>query len=121
MPKPDDKPSALKKALTTWGLVTKVITGTAATVVVIFATVNWFQPRAVADSQHEGIAQVIAQSAVDATRDGLEAELERVETKLKLYAAIKSSRELTADEELEFGYLLTRHEEITKRLYAKEG
>lgn len=115
----------LKDTLTTWNLVTKAIVGTVGTVIALAATINWFQPRATAETQHGAITQSMdmqfAQSKEDATREGLEAELERVETRLKLYADIKSRRTLTPDEELAFGYLLTRHEEITKRLYAKDS
>lgn len=113
-----------KELATTWNKVTGTITGTAAAVVIGIAVVNWFQPRAEAEAQHLVLAQAAdehaAQQKYEATRDSLEAELERVELGLKLWAQIQNERELTPTEELEFSYLLERREQIVERLYEPE-
>lgn len=113
-----------KELATTWNKVTGSIVGTAAAVVIAISIVNWFQPRATADEQHIQITQAAdeyyAQAKTDANREGLEAELERVELGLKLFAGIQAARDLTPDEELQFGYLLGRHEQILSRLYAAD-
>jgi hypothetical protein len=110
-----------KELATTWNKVTGSIVGTAAAVVIAISIVNWFQPRASAEEQHSQISQdadeYYAQAKMDANRDGLESELERIELGLKLFASIQATRDLTPDEELQFGYLLGRHEQIIARLY----
>lgn len=110
-----------KELATTWNKVTGTIVGTAAAVVIAISVVNWFQPRASAEEQHADIQQsadeYYAQQKMDANREGLEAELERVELALKLFASIQATRDLTPDEDLQMGYLLGRHEQIIARLY----
>lgn len=110
-----------KELATTWNKLTGTVVGTAAAVVIAITVVNWFQPRASAEEQHSEIEQAAdeyyAQAKMDANRDSWESELERIELGLKLFASIQATRELTPDEELQFGYLLARHEQIIARLY----
>ena len=114
----------LKELATTWNKVTGTVVGTAAAVVIAITIVNWFQPRASAEEQHADIQQsadeYYAQAKMDANRESLESELERIELGLKLFAGIQAARELTPDEELQFGYLLGRHEQILARLYESD-
>ena len=112
----------VRTLLTTWNKITVTIVSTAAAITVALATVQWFQPRAVAQQEHAAIIKAHDESAAqqkqEATRDALEAELERIKLALKFYAQIQSARDLTADEQLEYEYLRERHRQVITRLYA---
>jgi len=113
----------IKEALTTWGTVTKVITGTAATIVVIISSVSWFQPSGRAEAQHLDLQAEfhsdMEQHTSEQNINGLEAELERIELALKFYANIRERRPLTPDEQDEYEYLKARRLQIRERLFDK--
>lgn len=107
----------------TWKGVATVITSTAAAIVVIYQSVTWFQPAALADLQH---AQMKAEfeahaesTADDYARQSLEAELERVELLIKMLNDRAERRSLTPDEQEELEYARERRRQIRARLYGE--
>ena len=113
----------LSKILTTWGTVTKVITGTAATVVILVASASWFQGSGAAEVQHTALEDdfhaEMSQHISEQTINSLEADLERIELAIKMYAALRERRDLTPDEQDELEYLKARRLQIRERLYDK--
>lgn len=124
----------MNKLLESWKMITGVITGTFATVAVIYGAVTWFQPAEVAKAQHDTIvadaaaerAELLMElesygesTAAEQKRDKLEAELERVELAIKLYNDRSERRTLTPDEQEELEYLRERRRQIRARLYGE--
>lgn len=124
----------MKDILTTWGTVTKVITGTAASVLIIIASANWFQGSAAASVAHddlmadaaeqhgaiiEQVSEQFAEAAGEDFKASMEAELQRIELALKMYASIRERRSLTPDEQDELEYLKARRLQIRDKLFGQ--
>ncbi len=113
----------IKDILGKWNMVTKAITGTAATIIVVIAIVSWFEPAAHATAEHSAIraevGELFAASGDESYTKGLQAELERVDLAIKVLNGTKERRVLTEDEIADLEYLKARRLQIRERLYGK--